>query len=331
MEPSQQLSPFAPHPFSLRQLQYAVAVADHLSFSRAAKACHVSQPSLSAQLMELETALGVRLFERDRRGVVMTPAGRTIITAARSALLEASSVLATARRSKDPLAGPLRLGIIPTIAPYLLPALTPVLRANLPNLTAFWTEERTDTLVEALDRGHLDGMVVALEARIGTVESEVIAKDSYLLAARPDDPLNASAGPVPLTALEGREVLLLDDGHCMRDHALAICSKAKAHELAFRATSLATLTQIVASGTGITVIPELAAAAESQRSGLQMKRFAAPEPYRTIGLAWRRHSPFAAAMHRLAEIFREAYPKSNIPRKPVHRHERRSPSHAHAD
>src|SRR4051812_13419619 len=203
----------APHPFSLRQLQYAVAVADALSFRKAAQLCHVSQPSLSSQLAQLEQALGVRLFERDRRRVLATAAGKELIERARRLLVDADDLTAAARRASDPLDGTLRLGVIPTVSPYLLPHVTPALRADFPKLTAVWIEDKTDALVRALQTGALDAALLALEAELGEVEHELVATDPFMLATAQGDPLGQSAAAVERAELRDVDVLLLDDGH----------------------------------------------------------------------------------------------------------------------
>lgn len=302
------ISSLAPHRFSLRQVQYAVAVAESLSFRRAAELCHVSQPSLSAQLSQLEQALGVRLFERDRRRVLVTAAGKELLDRARSLLLEADDLMAAAKRSGDPLAGTLRIGIIPTISPYLLPSATPAIRAAYPQHTTVWVEDKTAALVRALEAGALDAALLALEAEIANIEHETVADDPFVLATRPDDPLGAKSSPATLGELRHAQVLLLDDGHCFRDQALAVCSKAKAQELEFRATSLPTLTQMVAGGAGVTLLPQLAVATEAQRSGLRTRAFAKPAPHRTIALVWRKRSPLGPALRKLARTIRDAYP-----------------------
>jgi len=304
------ISTFAPHPFSLRQLQYAVAVGELLSFRKAAEACHVSQPSLSAQLAQLEEALGVRLFERDRRRVLATAAGKEVVERARRVLREADDLVAAARRAGDPLAGTLRIGVIPTISPYLLPSATRALRSAYPQLTAVWLEDKTETLVRSLDAGTLDAALLALEAEIGDVEHEVLADDPFVLATRPDDPLGTKRAPAKAAELRDASVLLLDDGHCFRDQALAFCSSAKAHELEFRATSLPTLVQMVAGGAGVTVLPQLAAPTEARRAGLRVRAFAAPVPHRTLALVFRKRSPLAPALRKLASTIRGAYPGS---------------------
>jgi LysR family transcriptional regulator, hydrogen peroxide-inducible genes activator len=300
-----------PHAFSIRQLQYGVAVADSLSFRKAAEACHVSQPSLSAQLAQLEDALGVRLFERDRRRVLVTAVGRELVERARRVLREADDLVAAARLAGDPLSGTLRIGVIPTISPYLLPSATRALRRAYSRLTTVWIEDKTETLVRSLEAGTLDAALLALEAEIGDVEREVVAADAFVLATRRDDPLGSKSTPAKLTELRDASVLLLDDGHCFRDQALALCSGAKVHELEFRATSLATLVHMVAGGAGVTILPELAVPTEAQRAGLRVRAFAAPVPHRTVALVWRKRSPLAPALRKLARTIREAYPYSD--------------------
>lgn len=303
----------APHPFSLRQLQYVVAVADALSFRKAAELCHVSQPSLSAQLALLEDALGVRLFERDRRRVLATAAGKEVIERARRLLLDADDLNAAARRAADPLDGTLRLGVIPTVSPYLLPHVTPALRSDFPKLTAVWIEDKTEVLVHSLEAGTLDAALLALEAELGDVEHEVVSSDPFMLATSSGDPLGQGTAAVERSELRDADVLLLDDGHCFREQALAYCSRAKARELEFRATSLATLTQMVASGLGVTLLPALAVATEAERAGLHVRPFADPPPARTIALVWRRRSPIASALRKVAATVRAAYPNKQAP------------------
>jgi LysR family hydrogen peroxide-inducible transcriptional activator len=298
----------APHPFTLRQLQYAVAVAETRHFRKAAEACAVSQPSLSAQLGELEEALGVRLFERDRRRVLVTPAGEELLARARKLLLEADDLVDAAKRAGDPFAGTLRIGVIPTISPYLLPAVVPALRKRFPRLTLHWTEDKTEVLRDALAEGRLDAALVALEADIGDVERDVIARDPFVLATPRKHPLGKTDGPIPSRELRGTSFLLLDDGHCFRDQALAFCASARASEMGFRATSLPTLAQMVAAGAGVTLLPELSVATEARRSDLSVRPLGDPAPYRTIALVWRKASPLAAALPPLGAAIREAYP-----------------------
>jgi LysR family transcriptional regulator, hydrogen peroxide-inducible genes activator len=302
------ISALAPHPFSLRQLQYAIAVAESLSFRRAAELCHVAQPSLSAQIAALEDAMGVPLFERDRRRVLVTAAGKELLARARRLLVEADDLAGAARRAGDPLAGTLRIGVIPTISPYLLPSTTPALRAAYPRLTTVWVEDKTAALARALEDGALDAALLALEAELGDVEHEIVADDPFVLATRPDDPLGTKATPARPAELRRAQVLLLDDGHCFRDQALAYCSSARAQELEFRATSLTTLAQMVAGGAGVTLLPQLAVPTEAQRARLKVRAFATPVPHRTLALVWRKRSPLADALRKVASTIRKAYP-----------------------
>jgi LysR family hydrogen peroxide-inducible transcriptional activator len=302
------MTALSPHPFSLRQLQYVVAVAEALSFRKAAERCHVSQPSLSAQLAQLEAALGVRLFERDRRHVLLTAPGHQLVERARRVLLESDDLTEAARRAGDPLAGTVRVGVIPTVSPYLLPSITPVLRQRYPKLKLLWVEDKTEVLLRRLDEGTLDAALLALEADVGDVEREVLARDPFLLVTAIGHPLGGKRTPVRPAELRHVGVLLLDDGHCFREQALAMCSKARAEELDFRATSLSTLAQMVASGAGVTLLPELAIATEARRARLRFRPFAKPEPGRTIALVWRKRSPLGPALRQMATTIRGAYP-----------------------
>jgi len=295
------------HPFTLRQLQYAVAVAETLSFRRAAERCHVSQPALSAQLAQMEAALGARLFERDRRRVLPTGAGRAVLERARAVLREADDLVEVARLAADPLAGTLRVGVIPTVSPYLLPRLTPRLRAEHPKLTVLWSEDRTGALVAALHAGDLDAALLALEADLGEVEHAVVGIDRFVLVTPRAHPLGAAGAPVRKADLRGVPVLLLDDGHCLREQALSFCARAGARELGFRATSLSTLAQMVAGGAGVTLLPEMALPVELNRAEMDARPFDEPAPARTIALVWRPRSPLAAALATLAGTMRRAY------------------------
>ncbi|HET6337171.1 MAG TPA: LysR substrate-binding domain-containing protein, partial [Polyangiales bacterium] len=215
------------HPFSLRQLQYVVAVADNLSFRKAAEVCHVSQPSLSAQLAQLEDALGVRLFERDRRRVLLTSAGALLVDRARRLLVDTDQLVDAAKRAGDALAGTLNVGVIPTIAPYLLPSVTPAVRRKYPSLKLLWTEDKTDVLIRSLEMGTLDAAVVALEAKLGgNIESETIARDPFVLVTAADHRLGVKGKPLSAADLRGEDVLLLDEGHCFREQALSFCESA---------------------------------------------------------------------------------------------------------
>jgi len=316
----------APHPFTTRQLQYAVAVAEARSFRQAAALCGVSQPSLSAQLAQLEQALGVRLFERDRRRVLVTQAGEDLVARARRLLVDTDDLLDSARRLGDPLAATLRLGVIPTISPYLLPELVPALRRAQPRLVVRWIEDKTSALVRAVREGTLEAALLALEVDLGDLEREELARDPFVLAVPRTHALAKSPGPAELSELDGASVLLLDDGHCLRDQALAVCALAGTQELDFRATSLSTLSQMVAAGVGITLLPRLAVAAESRHAPLAIRALADARAYRTLGLVWRRTSPLAPALKQIGRVIRDvaggplsAPLASRTPRRPERR------------
>lgn len=301
---------FAPVPFSLRQLQYALAVSETLSFRGAAEKCRVAQPSLSAQIAQLEDALGVQLFERDRRRVLVSQIGRQILDRARKLLNDAEDLATLAKHAGDPLVGSLRIGVIPTISPYLLPSVTPALRAAYPRLSLQWVEDKTPTLVRSLASGDLDAAIVALEADLGEVEADIIAEDAFLLATPPGHPLGTARGPARASELRQAPVLLLDEGHCLREQALSLCNVVRAEEAEFRATSLTTLAQMVAGGTGITLLPEIAAPTEAGRAGLLLRAFEAPAPSRTIALVWRKRSALGTALRKLGSTLRQAYPRA---------------------
>ena len=297
-------------PLTLRQLQYAVAVADENSFRRAAEVCHVAQPSLSAQIAELESAIGLQLFERDRRRVLLTQAGEALIARARAVLIEVDALIEAGARHKDPLAGTLRIGVIPTFGPYLLPEIDPALRAAFPRLHLQWVEDKTEVLVARIERGELDAALLALEANLGHLEYETLGKDTFVLASGKQHPFSRSSAPLPLERLNGEQVLLLDEGHCMRDQALELCARAGAEERGFRATSLPTLAQMVAAGPSITLLPEIAVELENRRGLLAVRPFTAPAPYRTVVLAYRARSGLREALHALAECARSAFEQS---------------------
>lgn len=297
-----------PHPFTLRQLQYAVAVAELRNFRKAAECCHVSQPSLSAQIAQMETALGMRLFERDKRRVLLTAAGREFIEQARLILREANNLVEIARRAGDPFSGTLCIGVIPTISPYLLPRLTPVLREAYPRLSVRWIEDKTGVLVRDLHAGILDAVLLTLEADIGEIQWEIIARDPFVLVAPRGHVLAASTTKVEATELHDATVFVLQDEHCFGEQADAFCSRTSAQIDAFRATSLTTLVQIVAAGSGVTLLPELAAPHEVTDTQLCVRTFSEPAPARTIALVWRKGYPFDEALREIAKTIRQAYP-----------------------
>ena len=297
---------------SLRQLECVVAVAEHLSFRRAAEACFISQPALSLQIQQLETMLGTRLFERDRRRVLLTPAGEELLPHARAALVAIDGFVDEARALSDPLAGTLRLGVIPTVAPYVLPGAIAPLRKRFPKLRLLLREDTTAQLVERVQDGKLDLALLALEAELGSLATLALYSDPFVLVAPAGHAL-AQRKLARAQDLADEDVLLLEDGHCFRDQALSLCQRAGARELDdFRATSLNTLVRMVASGTGITLLPAMAVATEVRAQErlvtLPLERRAS----RTIGLAWRASTTRRATFERLAEVFAEQAPKGTV-------------------
>ena len=294
---------------TLRHLEYFVAVADRLSFRDAAAACCVSQPGLSVQLKDLERVLDVRLFERSQRKVLLTPAGATLLPTARQILTDAADFEDRARSLTHPLTGRLRLGVIPTVAPYLLPRVLPVMRRRYPRLQVVLREDLTPRLLELLSRGTLDLLLLALEADLGDVASLRIAADPFVVALPAGHRL-AKRKRLTEANIAGEQVLLLEDGHCLRDQALQICQAGGADESDdFRASSLNTLIQMVVGGLGLTLLPALSLAVETRRiSRLDLRPFQKPEPGRTIGLVWRKTSPRQEEFRLLGELLTQAYP-----------------------
>lgn len=293
---------------TLRQLEYFAALAEHLSFRRAAEACFVSQPSLSAQVAQLEALLGLQLFERAHRCVRITPAGAELVAIARETLESADRLGQLARSFTAPLTGPLRLGAIPTVGPYLLPRVLPAVASAHPDLKLYLREDTTARLLEQLGDGRLDLLLLAIDLDLGDVHKLPLFSDPFVLAVPAEDEL-ARREEACLSDLEGRDVLLLDEGHCLRDQALPLCEAVGAEESSgFRASSLGTIAQMVASGLGVTLLPELAVQREAAAvPGLRIVPFDAAGPSRSVGLAWRSSSPRAEEFQTLARTLSSAY------------------------
>lgn len=291
------------HSMNLRDLQYIVALAEHRHFGRAAEACFVSQPTLSTQVRKLEEELGVTLFERSARQVLCTEVGTDIVARAREVLNEADQIRATARRARDPESGTLRLGIFPTLAPYLLPHVVPLVRERFARLELLLVEEKTDVLLQRLRNGKLDAVILALPVDSQQLQVRHLFNEPFVLATPLDHPL-ASRTPLETADLDGHNVLLLDDGHCLRDQALEVCELAGATEKAgFRATSMETLRQMVAANVGITLLPILAVQPPiAQSRHVQVVRFK-QAPHREIALLWRKSSAAGAFLEQLADVF----------------------------
>jgi LysR family hydrogen peroxide-inducible transcriptional activator len=291
---------------NLRDLQYLVALAETRHFGRAAERCHVSQPTLSAQLKKLEEYLGVALIERRPRKVALTASGEAVIERARHMLQGAEDIRALARASQDPLAGPLKVGLIPTLGPYLLPRVMPRIAQALPKLALLLHEYQTAPLVQRVLDGELDLAILALPADTRGLQTRPLFAEAFLVAM-PEQHRLASKRRLRTPDLAGEKLLLLEEGHCLREHALEACSRAGAEEQGFRATSLETLRQMVASGAGITLLPRLAAEGPfASARGLVVRPFAPPVPSRTIGAAWRRSSSRGAAIAAVCAIVQKA-------------------------
>lgn len=288
---------------NLRDLKYLVAVADLQNFSQASERCFVSQPTLSAQIKKLETELGVAVFERSNRSVQVTEAGESIIAAARRILAEVDLIEQVAASSRDPLAGSFRLGAFPTLASYVFPSLVPRIAKALPKLKLLLIEEKTEALCERLRAGTCDAALLALPVNDPALVSVKLFDDPFLLAVPLGHPL-AERERIDPGELLNLKLLLLDEGHCLRDHALDVCYRHGGHEEPdFRATSLETLRMMVKAGSGITLIPELAI--RDDASGIRYIPFCDPAPRRQIGLVWRKTTARKVLMDRLIELLRE--------------------------
>ncbi len=302
---------------NLRDLRYLVAVADYRHFGRAAEACHVSQPTLSTQLAKLEDYLGVKLFERTNRAVTVTPVGSRVAAAARLAVENAERVLEIARENKDPLAGPLRIGVLPTLAPYLMPWLLRPVRTRLPGLRLSLTEETTAHLTERLLRHEIDAAFLATpvadEPALRAIE---LFDEPFWLAAPPDHPLAKTAHVTRKDIIEAG-LLMLSDEHCLKQQTLEVCRhRSKEPESSvpdLRASSLDTLLELVAAGLGCTLIPALATRGPWARSRrMVLKRLPIDGAYRRVSLVLRTTFPRAAAVEALAALVAEEVPRDLV-------------------
>ena len=298
---------------SLRQLRYLEALAESRHFGHAAEACAVSQPALSMQIKELEDELKLSLVERRKSGVELTQKGEEVARRARTILASVRDLVDFAKREEGVLAGVLKLGAIPSIAPYLLPAALPELQRRFPALALQLRETVTETLVRELVTGDLDVILVALPIDDPEVETLYLFDDRFVLAAKAT-PNNARLRGATAEMLVDERLLLLEEGHCLRDQALSYCHMMtrEARE-SFGASSLATIVQMVANGYGVTLLPEMAIDAEIHRGGdIRLLRFPKPEPKREIGLAWRKTSPRKAEFAQFGKLLCDVVPK---PRK----------------
>jgi LysR family transcriptional regulator, hydrogen peroxide-inducible genes activator len=275
---------------STRQLRYLDAIARYRHFGRAATACAVTQPALSMQIQQLESMLGAKLVERRANGTSLTPAGVEIAERAGRILVELRDLTEMAGQYAGLLASPIRLGLIPTAAPYILPKLLPELRKRFPDLALLIRETRTEQLIAELMEGSLDVVLLALPLDRPGLEALVLFEDEFLLAMPPD--LEFAKGVVGAADLvENDRLLLLEEGHCLRDQALAACGLRQIENIdLFGASSLSTIVQMVANGMGMTLLPEISLPVETAHGRLKLVRFSAPAPTRTLGLAWRKSS-----------------------------------------
>jgi LysR family hydrogen peroxide-inducible transcriptional activator len=289
---------------NIRDLEYLVALAEHRHFRRAADACHVSQPTLSGQIRKLEDELGVMLLERTSRKVLFTQAGLLLVEQARTILREVKILREMASQQGESMSGPLHIGLIPTVGPYLLPHIIPTLHEIYPKLEMYLHEAQTSQLLLQLDSGKLDCAILALVKESEAFIEIPLFDEPLQLAVYASHPW-ADRELVPMSDLAGEKLLMLEDGHCLRDQAMGFCFQAGADEdTHFRATSLETLRNMVAAGSGITLLPSLAVPNERKRDGVCYMQCYKPEPKRTIALVYRPGSPLRARYEQLAESIR---------------------------
>jgi LysR family transcriptional regulator, hydrogen peroxide-inducible genes activator len=297
---------------NLKDLKYLVALADTGHFGKAAERTFVSQPTLSAQLKKLEEYLGVKLVERQPKNVQLTEVGRQIVVRARRMLDEGDEIIALARSNTDPFAGKLKMALIPTIGPYLLPRVMQKIRKTMPHLGLMLYEYQTEPLLKRLRDGEIDLGIIALPALQEGVESRPLYEEAFTVAL-PNHHSLADKSTIKVADLKGQTLLLLEDGHCLRDQALEVCSRVDVREAEdFRATSLETLRQMVVAGLGLTLLPELAVESPfgSQR-GLTIRQFGKPVPTRTVGAVWRKSSTRAAAIAAICNVVDDVMTKKS--------------------
>ena len=287
---------------NLRDLKYLVALADLRHFGKAADACFVSQPTLSTPIRKLEDELGVVRVERAPRTVMLTAAGLDVVQRARRIVADVEQMREAARRSRDPESGTLRLGVFPTLGPYLLPHVVPTLRARFPQLELLLVEEKSDELLQRLREGKLDAALLALPLHDDQLHAEFLFEEPFVLAAPQQHPL-AGRSALDAAELSDETLLLLEDGHCLRDQALDVCRLSGAREKSgFRATSLETLRQMVAAGVGVTLLPALSVHEPiAQPANIRLVPFRGTAPSRRIALVWRKSSALDAFLHQLGD------------------------------
>lgn len=285
---------------NIRDLKYFLAVAEQEHFGHAAERCNVSQPTLSGQIKKLEESLGVMLFERSNRHVMLTDTGRQLVSNARRILREIDAMQDIAESARDPLAGKFRLGAFPTLSTYLFPKIVSKVTDTMPNLRLILIEEKTSVLTEKLKNGDIDAALLALPINDDYLLSHALFEDPFLLAVPPEHEFTHSKA-VDQNTLKDHKLLLLEEGHCLRDQSLEICQRhGIAEEQDFKATGLETLRQMVKAGTGITFMPQIAI--QEKEHGICYVPFKPPVPSRNIGLVWRKTTHRTDVIKRLIEM-----------------------------
>ena len=294
---------------TLQELKYLVALADHGHFGRAAEACFITQSTLSTQIKKLEDFLGVTLFDRSLKRVTPTPIGREILQAARNIVEESERIRELAKHAQDPMARTLHLGVIPTLGPYYLPHALTLVHRKHPGLRLLLREEMTPQILEHLVDGRLDAGLLALPVTDDSLRVEPLFYEPFY-AALPAGHALARQSVLKVSDIMKEKLLLLDEGHCLRDQALDVCGTGSRGREEVRATSLETLRQMVAMGLGLTLLPALAvdAGARQTKKSVEIRPFKAPPPGRTIGLVWRKRAPFPETFERLAATLKATLP-----------------------
>lgn len=289
---------------TIKQLRYLVTLVDEGHFGRAAEACFVTQSTLSAGIAELENLLGLTLFERTKRQVMPTPEGEELAVRARRVLREVEDMAIYAEQGRAPLSGLVRLGAIPTIGPYLLPPMIPAVRRSYPDVRLYLREEQTSHLLDRLESGRLDAAIIALPYDADGYEALEIMRDR-LWVAMPEGHRLATAERLTARDLDGEDMLLLEEGHCLRDHALSVCTRAQRRDEDFQATSLFTLIEMVSEGFGITLVPELAVDSDIMRTtGVALKPLDDAGAFRRIAMVWRRTAARGGEYRLLAHVLK---------------------------
>jgi len=299
---------------TLQELKYLVALADHGHFGKAAEACFITQSTLSTQIKKLEDFLGVTLFDRSLKRITPTPIGREILAAARSIVEESERIRELAKHAQDPMARTLHLGVIPTLGPYYLPHALTLVHRKHPDLRLLLREEMTPQILEHLIDGKLDAGLLALPVTDDSLRVEPLFYEPFFAALPARHPL-AKQSTLKVADIKAEKLLLLDEGHCLRDQALDVCGTGSRGREEVRATSLETLRQMVGMGLGLTLLPALAvdAGPRASKRSVEIRPFKAPPPGRTIGLVWRKRAPFPETFERLAATLKASLPSEVEP------------------